>query len=100
MNHIETMKQALEALEIATTPLAKDRQEVLKAREALRAAIEQAEKQEPVLVKRERETEQWLRSKDWSEIVMRIHELKDQIQALKYKLWKLSLKQQKKDTGT
>jgi hypothetical protein len=45
---IEAMKQALEALDVATTPLAKDRQEVLRAKEALRQAIEQAEKQEPV----------------------------------------------------
>jgi hypothetical protein len=41
---IEAMKQALEALEVATTPLAKDRQEVLRARAALRQAIEQAER--------------------------------------------------------
>jgi hypothetical protein len=45
---IEVMKQALEALEVATTPLAKDRQEVLRAQAALRHAIEQAERQEPV----------------------------------------------------
>ena len=45
---IEALKQALEALEVATTPLARDRQEVLRAQTALRQAIEQAEKQEPV----------------------------------------------------
>ncbi len=45
---IEAMKQALEALEVATTPLAKDRQEVLRAQASLRAAIADAEKQEPV----------------------------------------------------
>ena len=50
---IEAMKQALEALEVATTPLAKDRQEVLRAQAALRQAIEQAEKQEPVAWMRE-----------------------------------------------
>lgn len=43
---IETMKLALEALDVATTPLARDRQEVLRAQAALRAAIEQAEKRE------------------------------------------------------
>ena len=37
-------------------------------------------------VERERETEQWLRSKDWSEIVKRIHELEDQIQDLEVAL--------------
>jgi len=45
------VEQALEALEVATTPLAKDRQEVLRAQAALRAALaqEQAEPvQEPV----------------------------------------------------
>ncbi len=45
---IEAMKQALEALEVATTPLARDRQTVLKAQIELLLAIEQAEKQEPV----------------------------------------------------
>lgn len=45
---IEVMKQALVALEVATTPLAKDRQEVLRAQAALRLAIEQAKKQEPL----------------------------------------------------
>ena len=45
---ITAMKQALEAFEVATTPLARDRQEVLRAQAALRQAIEQAEKQEPV----------------------------------------------------
>ena len=43
----EALKLALDALEVATTPLAKDRQEVLRAQAALRQAIEQAEKQEP-----------------------------------------------------
>ncbi len=46
---IEAMKQALKAFEVATTPLARDRQEVLRAQAALRQAIEQAEKQEPVI---------------------------------------------------
>jgi hypothetical protein len=41
---ITAMRQALDALEVATTPLAKDRQEVLRARAALRQAIEQAER--------------------------------------------------------
>jgi hypothetical protein len=39
-------------------------------------------------VARERETEQWLRSQDWSEIVMRIHELEDEINGLDAKLAK------------
>lgn len=39
-------QQALKAFEVATTPLAKDRQEVLQAREALRAALAEPE-QEP-----------------------------------------------------
>ena len=39
MNHIDTMKLALEALEVATTPLAKDRQEVLRAITAIREAL-------------------------------------------------------------
>jgi hypothetical protein len=38
------------------------------------------------LVARERETEQWLRSQDWSEIVMRIHELEDLVDDLDSKL--------------
>jgi len=42
----EAAQQALEALEVATTPLAKDRQEVLRAREALRTALAEPE-QEP-----------------------------------------------------
>ena len=37
----EAAQQALEALEVATTPLAKDRQEVLRAQAALRAALAQ-----------------------------------------------------------
>jgi hypothetical protein len=46
-------RMALEALEVATTPLAKDRQEVLRAQAALRQALEQpaqqsAERGEPV----------------------------------------------------
>ena len=45
---IAVMKQALEALEVATTPLARYRQTVLKAQIELLLAIEQAEKQEPV----------------------------------------------------
>lgn len=45
----EALKQALEALEVATTPLAKDRQEVLRARAAIREALaEQPAQQEPV----------------------------------------------------
>ena len=45
----EAMKLALEALEVATTPLAKDRQEVLRAQSALREALaEQPVQQEPV----------------------------------------------------
>ena len=51
---IEAMKQALEALEVATTPLARDRQTVLKAQIELLLAIEQAEKQEPVACKHKR----------------------------------------------
>jgi hypothetical protein len=41
MKHIEAMKQALEALEVATTPLAKDRQEVLRTRAAIREALDE-----------------------------------------------------------
>ncbi len=47
MDTLTVMKQALEALEVATTPLAKDRQEVLRAQAALRLAIEQMEKKHP-----------------------------------------------------
>ncbi len=43
---------ALRALEVATTPLARDRQEVLRARDALRAALAQdAPRQHPPLTK-------------------------------------------------
>ena len=43
------VEQALEALKVATTPLAKDRQEVLRAQDALRAELaQQAEPVEPV----------------------------------------------------
>ncbi|CAB5224463.1 hypothetical protein UFOVP734_85, partial [uncultured Caudovirales phage] len=42
---------ALEALEVATTPFARDRQEVLRAQAALREALaEQPAQQEPVAV--------------------------------------------------
>jgi hypothetical protein len=37
------VQQALEALEVATTPLTKDRQEVLRAQATLRAAMAQTE---------------------------------------------------------
>lgn len=47
MTDRELMQQALEALEVATTPLAKDRQEVLRAQAALRERLAQPE-QEPV----------------------------------------------------
>ena len=44
----EAMKLALEALEVATTPFARDRQEVLRAQAALREALaEQPAHQEP-----------------------------------------------------
>ena len=42
MSNREAMKLALEALEVATTPLAKDRQEVIAAQKALRQAIQEA----------------------------------------------------------
>lgn len=46
----EAMKLALEALEVATTPLTRDRQEVLRARAAIREALaEQPAQQEPVV---------------------------------------------------
>lgn len=48
MNLREAAQAALDALEVATTPLAKDRQEVIRARELLRAALAQPEA-EPVL---------------------------------------------------
>ena len=46
------MRQALEALEVATTPLAKDRQEVLRAQAVIREALAEqpAQQQEPVAV--------------------------------------------------
>lgn len=50
MNLLDTLKQALEALNVATTPLAKDRQEVLAAQTALRTAIAELEKAEPVFL--------------------------------------------------
>jgi len=40
-------------------------------------------------LQRERETEKWLRSKDWGEIVMRIHELEDEIQKLEWQIERL-----------
>ena len=45
---IEVLKQALKAFEVATTPLAKDRQEVLEAVAAINQAIAKLESQEPV----------------------------------------------------
>ena len=45
---IEVLKQALKAFEVAITPLAKDRQEVLEAITSLRQAIAELESQEPV----------------------------------------------------
>jgi hypothetical protein len=44
----EVLKQALKAFEVATTPLAKDRQEVLEAVKAIKQAIAELESQEPV----------------------------------------------------
>jgi hypothetical protein len=44
----EALKLALDALEVATTPLAKDRQEVLEAVKAIKQAIAELESQEPV----------------------------------------------------
>jgi len=49
-NHIEAMKQALKALQVATTPLAKDRQEVLRAIKALEEALAKQEQDKPVAV--------------------------------------------------
>jgi len=48
MTHIEAMKLALEAFQVATTPLAKDRQEVLRAIKALEEALAKQEQGEPV----------------------------------------------------
>jgi hypothetical protein len=45
---IEVLKQARKAFEVATTPLAKDRQEVLEAVAAINQAIAELESQEPV----------------------------------------------------
>ena len=49
MTDKKLMQQALEALEVATTPLARDRQEVLRAQAALRERLAQPE-QEPVWI--------------------------------------------------
>lgn len=46
-NDRELLQQALDALDVATTPLARDRQEVLQAQAALRARLAQPEP-EPV----------------------------------------------------
>jgi hypothetical protein len=43
----EAIKLAIEALQVATTPLAKDRQEVLRAIAAIKEALAQPE-QEPI----------------------------------------------------
>ena len=43
----EALKLALEALEVATTPLAKDRQEVLRAQSAIREALAEQPAQQP-----------------------------------------------------
>ncbi len=51
MSDREAMKLALKAFEVATTPLAADRQEVLKAQQALRQALEQPD-------------DEWSRDKD------------------------------------
>jgi len=45
MTEREALKLALEALEVATTPLAKDRQEVLRAIIAIREALAQPEQE-------------------------------------------------------
>ncbi|CAB4154868.1 hypothetical protein UFOVP652_39 [uncultured Caudovirales phage] len=51
MTDLDIMRLALEALEVATTPFARDRQEVLRAQAALREALaEQPAQQEPVAV--------------------------------------------------
>ena len=47
MTKDEALKLALEALEVATTPLAKDRQEILRARVAIREALAQPETVSP-----------------------------------------------------
>ena len=44
---IEVLKQALKAFEVATTPLAEDRQEILEAVAAINQAIAELESQEP-----------------------------------------------------
>ena len=46
----EALKLALEALQVATTPLTKDRQEVLRAITAIKEALAQPE-QEPVALR-------------------------------------------------
>jgi hypothetical protein len=48
---IEVLKQARKAFEVATTPLAKDRQEVLEAVAAINQAIAELESQEPDVVR-------------------------------------------------
>ena len=52
MTDREVMKMALEALQVATTPLAADRQEVLKAQQALRQALAQPEQDKNEICKR------------------------------------------------
>lgn len=51
MTKDEALKQALDALAVATTPLAEDRRLVLKAIAACREALEQKDEQEPALWK-------------------------------------------------
>jgi hypothetical protein len=58
---IEVLKQARKAFEVATTPLAKDRQEVLEAVKAIKQAIAELESQEPVAVKRMKEWVEFLK---------------------------------------
>ncbi len=45
MTKDEALRMALEALEVATTPLAKDRQEVLRAQAAIREVLAQPERE-------------------------------------------------------
>lgn len=63
----QAAQQALEALQVAVTPLQKDRQEVLRAQAALRTALEEAER------RRTEFSEATQRNKDHAEWYLKTH---------------------------